>query len=172
MVIDSNSGSYLSNNNHKNQQQVINSNQANNYVEKNQNQISFSDQLNPQNHINQHNHTNNCLNQHNHHNHIRGECNIIHNQPHLNDLKMNNQNAFNDQTNLVNNLLKDSNQSINLPIVNHQAITKLEDSEDENDDILEISPCGRWSKRRDQVEIFSFFFISFNTHQKNNNKKI
>lgn len=105
-------------------------------------------------HPNQHNHTNNCLNQHNHHNHIRGECNVIPSRPPNEpapEAKMNHT-PFNDKANLLqkNNLLKDSNQSINLPILGKT----LDDSEDENDDILEISPCGRWSKRREQVVLF------------------
>ena len=107
-----------------------------------------NNQLNPSNP--QHNHTNNCLNQHNHHNHIRGECNRVPARlPNDPDGKMNSPTAFNDKANLLqnNSLLKDSNQSINLPILGKP----LDDSEDENDDILEISPCGRWSKRREQV---------------------
>ena len=101
----------------------------------------------------QHNHTNNCLSQHNHHNHIRGECNRVPARlPNEPESKMNSPTAFNDKANLLqkNNLLKDSNQSINLPILGKP----LDDSEDENDDILEISPCGRWSKRREQVTFF------------------
>lgn len=166
MVIDSNLDRFLSNSN-KNLQ-VINNTQLNGYAEKNQ--INFNDQPSNQlNQMNQHNHTNNCLNQHNHHNHIRGECNLISNTKNLKDNslvdpKMNNPNAFNDKTNLVqkNNLLKDSNQSINLPILHHQT-KPSDDSEDENDDILEISPCGRWSKRRDQVTCFFFLFLIFKT---------
>lgn len=78
------------------------------------------------------------------------------NQAHFNELDQK-MNAFNEKSNLVqNNLLKDSNQSINL----HQQDESLDDSEDENDDILEISPCGRWSKRRDQVK-FHFLFYGF-----------
>lgn len=102
------------------------------------------------NHQQQHNHTNNCLNQHNHHNHIRGECNRVPARlPNEPESKMNSPTAYADKANLLqnNSLLKDSNQSVNLPILGKP----LDDSEDENDDILEISPCGRWSKRREQV---------------------
>ena len=84
------------------------------------------------------------------------QANYQPNQAHFNELDQK-MNAFNEKSNLVqNNLLKDSNQSINL----HQQDESLDDSEDENDDILEISPCGRWSKRRDQVK-FHFLFYEF-----------
>lgn len=176
MVIDSNSDRFLSNSNKS--LRVINGGQLNAFAEKSQ-QMNFNGQSvnipannqppnqplnsvqrpnhinplnNPLSHPNQHNHTNNCLSQHNHHNHIRGECNRVParlpNDPTA-DSKMNSPTAFNDNANLLqkNSLLKDSNQSVNLPILGKT----LDDSEDENDDILEISPCGRWSKRREQV---------------------
>lgn len=101
------------------------------------------------NQVNQtNNHLNNQLNNHQH-NHTK------HPNDHSIDQKMNN-NQFNDKPNLVtqnNNHFKDGTRNVN-PVLHNQT-KALDDSEDENDDILEISPCGRWSKRRDQVNCFS-----------------